>query len=189
MYLFSIIILTIIMLYRLYVETYSLYLTLGTATVGSFLFMEGHKIVTTSVVTNYRRLKQLFNLVSPQYNNIFSVVWCSLVLIGKALYLSALQYFNNSVKRINKNTYEISYLVNGKTFKMLVTPIKGPSRVLQVSDENKEDVTELVLPFLGPRNDWHGRTFTSKDFKRKTLTFELGDGEEKTFEEEEALSV
>lgn len=189
MYFYSIIILIFIMLLRLYVETYYLYLTCGTVTVGSFFFLEGHKIVTTSVDNNYRRWKQLNGLISSQYNNVFYLVWCGLVLASKAMYLSALQYFNNSVKRINKNTYEISYLVNGRVYKMLVTPIRGPSRVLQVSDENNEDITDLVVPFLGPRNDWHGRKFTSKDFKRKTLTFELGNGEELTFEEDQELSV
>jgi len=96
---------------------------------------------------------------------------------------------NSSVKKINKNTYEISYLVNGKMYKMIVTPVKGPAPVLQVSDENEEDVSDMVLPFLGPRNDWHGRVFTSKDFKRRSLTFELGSGEEVTFEEDQKLLI
>jgi len=185
MYLFN----QLAILFGLYFEIFYLYLTCGAVIIGTFFFLNGHQIVTHTIVTNYTRWKNINNLLSGQYTNIFYVFWYSLALINKALYLSFIQYMNNSVKKINKNTYEISYLVNGKMYNMIITPIKGPARILQVIDENNEDVTDMVLPYAGPINDWHGRSFTPKDFKRSTLTFELGCGREITFKEDQTLNV
>lgn len=189
MYLYASATFAFFILFLLYFELFYLYLSFGGAIIGTFFFLDGHQIIANTVVSNYRKWRRLNNLVSSQYNNVFTIFWYSFMLINKAFYLSFLQYMNSSIKKVGRNSYEISYLIEGKMYKMIVKPQKGPSRVLQVSDENKEDITELVLPFLGPKNDWHGRKFVSWDFNRKSLTFELGNGEERTFKDEDILDV
>jgi len=44
---------------------------------------------------------------------------------------------------------------------------------LQNIDENNKNITEKIIKCFGRNNDWHGRKFSSKDFKKKSLTFEF----------------
>ena len=48
------------------------------------------------------------------------IVWFSIVIILKVLYLSILEKLNKSIKKIDNNTYELSYAVNGKIYKMII---------------------------------------------------------------------
>ena len=61
-------------------------------------------------------------------------------------------------------------------YKFIVKPRRGPSPILQVINDNKQDVTTDVLPFLGPNYDWHGNKLDSSFFNTKCLTFEMADG-------------
>ena len=96
---------------------------------------------------------------------------------------------DNTVKKLNTKTYEISYIIQGKIYKMVVTPIRGPTPVLQIRDETDEDITDKVLPYLGPRHDWHGSKFTADIFGCKKMTFELADGTDKLFETNNVLKL
>lgn len=82
--------------------------------------------------------------------------------------------------RINKNSYEICYTFENKQYKMHITPIVGPSSVMRVIDEKGNDVSDIILPYYGPEQNWHGRTFSPSFFNCKTLTFESFDGTEMT---------
>lgn len=179
----------VFILFLLNLELFYIYLSCFTCIFTTFFLFDGYQIITNTIVFQYKRWRQLNELVSYQYKNAFSIFWYSFILISKAFYLSFLQYMNNSIKKIDKNNYEISYLIDGKMYKMIVKPHKGPACILQVIDENNKDITDEIIPYLGPENDWHGRKFSSKDFKKKSLTFELGNGEERTFEEGEILNV
>ena len=94
---------------------------------------------------------------------------------------------NSAIKKLDKNKFEITYVINGKMFKMITSPPKGPSLVLQVSDDNQDDITEIVLPYIGPKNNWHNVEFTPSFFESKFLSFELSNGDTKTFSEDEVI--
>jgi hypothetical protein len=96
---------------------------------------------------------------------------------------------NNTVKKIGKNTYEITYNIAGNTYKMIVTPTKGPSPILQISDHNLNDVTNEILPYLGPERNWHGNKFNLDFFNKESLTFELADGSTKIFTLDKHLHI
>jgi hypothetical protein len=68
-----------------------------------------------------------------------------------------------------------------------VTPKKGPKNVLQVIDDNNEDITTLIVPYLGPAEDWHSSKFKPSFFNRKTLTFNLSSSDDITFTEDEEI--
>jgi hypothetical protein len=42
---------------------------------------------------------------------------------------------------------------------------------------------------MGPQYDWHGNTFTPEFFGYSSLTFELGNGTEYTYETNDSLST
>ena len=83
----------------------------------------------------------------------------------------------------------MSYVINGKLYKTVIVPTRGPLPVLNVIDENNNDISDIVLPYLGPNNDWNKYKFTPSFFKSNQLTFELLNGEIKIFNENEVIEI
>jgi hypothetical protein len=151
---------------------------------GFSVYLEVPSIIKNQVTERYRRWKSLNTLIRTNKrnnNNNCVVIYISCKMIVQAMYLSLVQYMNNSVKKVDKNVYEVSYQIKGKTYKIIVIPDKGPNKILQISNDSQIDVTNHVLPYLGPNYNWHGTKLAPKFFGYKSLTFELYDGSEKTF--------
>ena len=85
---------------------------------------------------------------------------------------------NNTVVKLGRNKFQVSYVVGGKLYTMIVTPVRGPAPVIQIIDDNADDVTDKVLPYMGPRYDWHGHDLDfSAVFDSKELTFNMATGD------------
>ena len=143
---------------------------------GVFIYFDGYKISKNIVVSRYNKLKNLKDLVSTRNKNMFIIFWICLSLIFKSLYINMCQKLNRSVIQIDKNSYEITYVISGHIYKIYVKPVRGPKPVILITDENEEDVTDIVVPYLGPHANCHGNIHTPLFFKREKLIFELSDG-------------
>lgn len=108
-------------------------------------------------------------------------------MIAQALWVSMIQYLNSTIVQIDRNSYRVTYIIKGKTYKMIVNPIRGPRKVLLVSDETHTDVSHIVFPYLGPEDNFHWKIYTPKFFERKELIFELSNGTEKIFREDDKI--
>ena len=148
-----------------------------------FVYLEGHLVVQEAAISRYRRWRNLNRMVASTGSGTRRVVWISLKLICHAFYIGFIQYLNNTVRRLGRNTYEVTYVIRGKTYKMIVEPVKGPAPVVMAMNEMEEDVTDQVAPYLGPRYDWHHERIPLDFFGCKALTLELADGEETTMKE------
>ena len=155
----------------------------------SFFRLDGPSIITQAVITRYERFMGLYDLVSIRKVSRAMIVWICFKIIARSFYLNFIQYMNDSVVQLDKNTYEISYVLKGQLYKMLVKPLKGPAMILQVSDENLNDLTDIVLPYMGPKGDWHGFHLSPTFFRCNSLTFEFADGTEKTFFTEDQVKL
>jgi len=148
---------------------------------GTFvLYLNGHLMVQEAVVSRYRRWRSLNRMVASTGSGTRQVVWISLKLICHAFYIGLIQYWNNTVQKSGRSAYEVTYVIKGKTYKMIVEPVRGPAPVVMVTNERDEDVTDHVVPYLGPRYDWHQSQIPISFFNCETLTMELADGEETT---------
>lgn len=133
------------------------------------------------IKNNYQLVK--FRKISFKSLRIF------IKIFFKVIYISLLQKFSKNLIKINKNTYELSYSVNGKFFKYRFKIEKGPSKILQIIDNNNNDVTSKIFPYLGPQYDFHQNKYTPKDFNHSELTFNLFDGHELTFNENDIIEL
>ena len=151
---------------------------------GSFIF------INKDIVTKkYNKWKTLKNLISTQHNSLILINLISMKMILQSYYLNFIQYMNNSVRKIDKNKYEVSYVINGKLYKMLISPSRGPIPVLSVTNDDNTDLTDLIIPYLGPNNDWHGNKYYPDFFEEKKLNFELIKGEVKSFSNREIIVI
>jgi hypothetical protein len=155
--------------------------------VNYFIQLEPYTIIKNYITIKYNKLKRLTNLVSTRYDSSLLIVWISFIMLCKAFYQQLLQYLNNSVKKIDKNTYEVSYIINGKSYKMVVKPVRGPIPILCVVNENCIDVTDEIIQYLGPKNDWSGFNFYPDFFKYKKLEIQLSNGDVKVFNHSETI--
>lgn len=149
--------------------------------------IEAFHISGIAIKKGYAKWRSL-NKVTAQTNknkNKLSVQLISAKMVLSAIYISMLQYMNASVRKYDRKVYEISYTLNGRLYKMLVKPKRGPIPILQISDDEQNDVTDFILPYMGPQYDWHGNTYNPKFFGHKSLTFELSDGTEHTYGEDD----
>lgn len=151
----------------------------------SFLLyrLDTHLAIKDLVNARYKRWESLNQLVSTTQQNKLLIALISLRLIFQSMYIALLQYMNTTIRKLDNKTYEITYVINGKMYKMITIPKRGPSPVLQISDDEQNDVTSHILSYMGPQYDWHGNRLTPQFFGHKSLTFELGDGTEHTYTE------
>jgi hypothetical protein len=162
--------------------------TIAFISVPILIKLDIHNIIYNNLEYKYSRWKQLNTLVSTKHNKKCMIILVSIKMIIKILYLNLIQYLNNSVKKIGKNMYEVSYVVNGKMYKMIVSPNRGPAQILQVTDQNNNDITDKILSYLGPRDDWHNTKFTPNFWGYDSLTFQMYDGREVFINKDDFLS-
>jgi hypothetical protein len=93
---------------------------------------------------------------------------------------------NKTIK--NGNFYEITYFIDDKEYKMVIKEKRGPKDVLQIIGDD-EDITDMIEPYLGPYNNFHGSVFTPSFFKKDFLSFQLSNGNEITFEKDEEINL
>jgi hypothetical protein len=133
-------------------------------------------IVYTKCKDAHRKWVRLKMLVSSNETDLLAIYLASSKMVFQLFYIEVLKYFRpDSVRKLNKTTYEVSYILNAKKYKMLITPYRGPQPVMQVIDHCNNDITELVLPYLGPKFDWHGYPPKPSFFNTKSLTIKWSD--------------
>ena len=144
--------------------------------------------ISNFVQEKHTKWKNLNTLVSKKHDSRLMIITVSLYMILKKYYLIFLQYMNNSVKKIDKNSYEVTYCVNNKIYKMIVKQTKGPKPFLKIIDEEDNDITHEIEPYIGPGHDFHkSGELTPKFFARKKIIVHRYNGETHIFEDEESL--
>ena len=89
---------------------------------------------------------------------------------------------------ISKHIYDIQYQMHFRVFKLRVNYKKGPSPYLHFYDEKtNNDVTELIMPYIGPNHDFHGISYTPKDFGITKLKVEYLNGNSYVFTADEII--
>lgn len=157
--------------------------------IGTFFYFDGLNIVKNNYQLKVEKWRKLNALVETKYKGYFTILRISICMITKALWINILQYCNSSITKLDKKTYELSYVLNGNLYKILIINKTGPRKVLLVSDETQTDMSYVVTPYLGPKEDFHGYYMTPKFFNKKELIFELSNGQEKIFKENDKIII
>lgn len=148
-----------------------------------------HLILKEYMYIKYNKWKKLKSLISTTESNKYKIIIASMNIVMKTLYISFIQYMNNSVHNLDRKTFELKYVIEGKLYKMLIVPTRGPAPVLQVSNENSIDVTDEILPYMGPKYNWHNNKMKPSFFAYDSLTFQLMDGTEKTYNRDDIIEL
>ena len=126
-------------------------------------------------------------VMSDNNKNKMKLLCMSLKIILQILYLSCLQKMNKTIIKVGKDKYELSYVIDGKLYKLYVFNKRGPSPVLQIINDSNEDITNIISPYIGPSYDWHNSKLTPSFFGYEHLTFELSNGNNFTTNKDDIL--
>ena len=142
------------------------------------------------IIKMFNDYSKVSSLVSTRHKGNVNITLNTLYLLCCIFYSNLLQYMNNSVIKLDDNLYEVKYCINGRLYKIIIDgPKKGPQKILQIVANDSDDVTRDLLPFLGPRNDFHGRCICPQFFGYEKLLFNYYDGTEKSFSAEERVEL
>ncbi len=101
-----------------------------------------------------RKLTQWFTYTRIAYAVIYGV-----------LKYKIMQYFGykDKVRLINRNQVEIAYTFRDTEYRLRSRVKRGAKVPIQIF-ANDLDVTNELLPYVGPGEDFHGITYTPEDF-------------------------
>lgn len=71
---------------------------------------------------------------------------------------------NNSQTTFNKKYIKISYKYKDKSYFYLLKIPRGIPPLISITDENNNDIMDIINPYLGPNLDCHGSTICPADF-------------------------
>ena len=145
--------------------------------------------LTHAVKYRYQRLKSLNNFVSSRYKNRWKIIKISFSIIFKIFYISICQSLNKCIETKDNGQYVITYVIRGRLYKMIIDSPKGPKKFIQIIDNDDEDITDILEPYIGPNSDFHNKKTTPADFKYKNLTFNMTDGSTLFFEKNDIIKL
>ena len=156
----------------------------GSLTLYLFICFDGHNIIKKNIVNKYRRI----NIV--ELCALLKLTRICIYMIFKVLWISIIQYMNNTIVKINKDKYIVSYVIKGKLYQMIVNINKdSATKILLVSDENEDDISNIFYPYLGPEENFHGFKYTPKMFNKKEISIQLSDGTERIFTNDQVIDI
>jgi len=85
-------------------------------------------------------------------------------MVLKFSYFQIMQYLTNSVTKIDKHHYEISYAINGRLHKMIIKPERGPSQIEKIVDHENNDITDIIMEYHGPKQKRLSPSFFNTQF-------------------------
>ena len=142
------------------------------------------KNITTKLL---KKWNSLTGLVSVKHKKKYKIILISIQLLCKAIYVSFLQYMNNSVKKLDKNNYELTYVVEGNIYKYRFRIRRGPKPIIMASNESNDDISNEIISLLGPQWDWHGQVITPDTLDHNIIFLNLANGEENKYKFHEPI--
>lgn len=140
-------------------------------------------------IYNIMKKNMSFKRINDTKNKIkLSILIIKLVI--KTIVIRFFQKINKiNIKKIDNKRYEMSYVLNGKLYIMIIKEKRGPLPYLQISNNNSDDVSDIVSKYYGPERNWHNKEITPKFFGFEELTFEMKTGETINYKKEQVIKI
>lgn len=108
----------------------------------------------------YRQYK---NFVDPEnkHGHVYTIK--SIFMIIYSIYNSQ-NIKKEEPEKFNKKYIKISYKYKDKTYFYLLKVPRGVDPINEITDENNNNIYDIIYPYLGPNLDCHGSVLCPKDF-------------------------
>ena len=137
-------------------------------------------------INDYKKIYEFFYKMSGNnhFKTIKRIIDSTLMIIKMFICQSMIDI---QCTQIHKHVYDIQYQIHLKQYKIRVHHKKGPSVYEHFYDQDGNNITYDILPYLGPNQDFHGISYTPNDFGFLNMTIEYQDGNKKLFEKHEII--
>ena len=139
----------------------------------------------------YQNFKRLEN-ISIIYKLLYSIILFTVSLKNNMYKLreSIISKFSSSsrVEKLGSHKFRISYTIDDKIYKMIVSKKRGPSDILQVLDQDSNDISDIIIPYAGSGETFiHNMELRPSTLSMKEITFNLSNGEQIKFSEDDVI--
>lgn len=159
----------------------------------SFLFVILYKFYKNKdkFVTIYNIYNTYKNSIENDKNKKIShcSLFCSLLYTVLSYYPMRYMYKRNLPEKFNRKYIKISYKFNGKTYFYLLRVPRGVTPLKSIEDENGNDISEFIIPYLGPNLDCHNISICPKDFGYKSIKISTIFDKVIVFEEDDKITL
>jgi hypothetical protein len=93
------------------------------------------------------------------------------------------------LQRFNKKYLKIPYEHHGKKYYYLLKSKNNSQPIKYIKNQDEIDVTDTILPYLGPHLDCHGAILYPKDFGYSSIKIETMYDQEFVFESEQEICL
>jgi len=101
------------------------------------------------------------------------------------------QKFHKNLVKVSKNRYDLRFIYGCNTYKIRIrtNPCDGEDKpyIISILNENKADITDDIMPYAGPNNDFFRIPYTPTDFNCELLCFVLSTNETFYFSKHEFI--
>lgn len=138
---------------------------------------------------NYDNIKMLNDFRIQNNMSVFSM---SKTLVSTAYMFTCIKCLtyvqsivnNWTIKKIEKNLYELNFIINNKHIRLLVKVKSGPNKILQITNDENDDVTDLIQPYF----NYKYVGCTPDVYGYKSIEVLYVDGSEKIIRDEEFVN-
>ena len=150
---------------------------------GYYIFQKSHH---EYIQIKYQKWNNLNLMMGTKYKSPIIVKIMSVYMIFKFFYLQTLQYLTNTVIKLDKNKYEITYLINGKIYKMVVKTERGPLNYYKILNDKNENIIDEISQYYGPHYKNQVK-LTPSFFKTSNIRLICFDDTEKVFAKDDKI--
>jgi hypothetical protein len=134
----------------------------------NFLYFLGGISATCMIIGEYYvKLKNLKKLISTQYRGPAMIIYQSLCLIMRVMYMNFLNYMNSIVEKKDNKTSIIRFSCGNKLYALYISTPMGPEDIVQIIDNDNNDITDTIAPYIRLRK--HLQEITPKKFGYKNI--------------------
>lgn len=157
----------------------------------TFLFLFLYKFYKNRHVLNqpYAIYKIYKNTVDKDNSIGHCGVICSLLYTIISYYPLTYMYKRSIPEKFNKKYIKISYKYNDKSYFYLLKVPRGVTPLKTIEDEEGNDVSDVISPYLGPNLDCHNVSIYPRDFGYKSLKITTIFDKIVVFAEDEKISL
>jgi hypothetical protein len=125
--------------------------------------------LTTSIIpfylfhSNKDKINELYNSVKLQHKTVPKSLFHTTKIIIQSYTNSLFDKKDHAKIKIDKDKIIISYFFKNKKYKIPINSRKKPNNIISIKNENDEDITDYILPFMGPSLDFHNQSIKPID--------------------------
>ena len=161
-----------------------------------FIFILSFYYFSPHIKSGYRYISDKYNqsrkfkeVIAKDKSDIYmiGIMFSTIITVGYIMFISYIQTFITSfcIKEISKNTYELELFVKNKLLKFRVKIPRGPSQILQILDNNNNDITKEIEPYLNTNIvDIH-----LEDINKEEIQILFGNGDFKNIKKDNILKI